>query len=146
MKANELRIGNSIFGNVDSIDGKKTEQFVGNVNYIDYHANGRAVVIGIKGAGRGLSSPDINNFEPIPLTEEWLIKLGFGLWQHNIQYKYRKDGFPFLLRISKDGCVVDGCEFCMKIYHVHQLQNLFFALTGKELQILDQQEATKNNS
>ena len=71
--------------------------------------------------------------DPIPLTEEWLIKFGFELWHENFQDQYRIDGFPLLLRISKTGCVCSGHEYTIKKLFVHELQNLYFALTGEEL-------------
>lgn len=73
-----------------------------------------------------------NSYEPIPLTEEWLLKFGFekiGGWD---DYEgYIKDEveialnekYPFENYLQKE------------LKHVHQLQNLYFALTGKELTI-----------
>jgi hypothetical protein len=74
--------------------------------------------------------------KPIPLTEDWLIKFGFikhdmgWFWiswgtngteiiQWNISYKQ----YVFSL----------GKARFKTLEHVHQLQNLYFALTGKEL-------------
>lgn len=66
----------------------------------------------------------------IPITEEWLLKFG-----------YRKNT-PFFT----DGSIIEfyennGMLFCelpdnntmLHIKYVHQLQNLYFALTGEEL-------------
>jgi hypothetical protein len=82
--------------------------------------------------------------EPIPLTEEWLLKFGF-------EKKY--DTFEFN-GLNVDGCVVhfsfdkwaseyeiENCDYTevpSDIQHVHQLQNLYFALTGEELTIKQQ--------
>jgi hypothetical protein len=69
---------------------------------------------------------------PIPLTEDWLVRLGFRLirecyYKGNFQF-YPKLGlwFWFEIAIHPD-----------RLKHVHQLQNLYFALTGEELQIID---------
>jgi hypothetical protein len=113
-------------------------------------------------------SPFLNDFknrwewlkyiEPIPLTEEWLFKLGFYKEEKKASknhgfyfskciedYKYsfafadfRNDwGFyhsytdaPNEEDNNKFDCITVG------IKHVHQLQNLYFALTNNELEIL----------
>lgn len=67
--------------------------------------------------------------EPIPLTEEWLLRLGAEAIEtpHDIQYRIKDRLF-----------VLRGFVFCdygsgVKILYVHQLQNLYFALTQTEL-------------
>ena len=69
-------------------------------------------------------------YEPIPLTEQWLIDFGFG--KH-----ITLDTYPTysLNNINvNDGVVfIVGFGFVNHIKHVHQLQNLYFALTGLEL-------------
>ena len=70
---------------------------------------------------------------PIPLTEEWLFKLGA---------RYEADGEIYIsyfnLHIQERGVWV-GAEGCCQteqiaiLNYVHQLQNLYFALTGEEL-------------
>jgi hypothetical protein len=70
-------------------------------------------------------------FKPIPLTEEWFNKLGFED-EYCISHK---DEYFNLTEVK------DGYCFTADLYHhtgipikyVHQLQNLYFALTGKEL-------------
>lgn len=80
----------------------------------------------------------LSEIEPIPITEEWLDKLGFrgkkvydaifewrigdSLKEHCIQ----TDGEAFVWTHYKDG---------IDIKFVHQLQNLYYALTGEELTI-----------
>src|SRR5690606_39108673 len=70
------------------------------------------------------------NIYPIHLTEEWLIKLGF----HEVLGVHAVYGRELNLKL------VDGyCDAYFKgkhvsvIKHVHQLQNLFYTLTGHEL-------------
>lgn len=63
------------------------------------------------------------SIHPIPLTEEWLVRLGiykqeFGIWNNG-------DAIYFSYGLEKD----------IEIKSVHQLQNLFFSLSGKELTI-----------
>ena len=79
----------------------------------------------------------LDDYEPIPLTEEWLLKFGFNkvsdIWefwknsgwdlrQHKLENKW------WLFYVGQD---LD----CVRIDYVNQLQNLYFALTGEELTI-----------
>jgi hypothetical protein len=76
-------------------------------------------------------------FKPIPLTEEWLLKLGLekiGIWTFSLNLVGNLD----LIYYSGE----KGWSIGLKSYsdfsnlkYVHQLQNLYFALTGKELKI-----------
>lgn len=72
--------------------------------------------------------------EPIPLTKEWLVRFGFEYgFDGNLtkgQLTIEKHLNGGWLRIL-DGTWSDG----IKIEHVHQLQNLYFALTGEELEL-----------
>ena len=64
-----------------------------------------------------------DELKPIPLTEEWLLKLkdtpiymdkeGFVIFKNSYSYAFIWEDYPFL----------------------HQLQNLYFSITGCELQI-----------
>lgn len=69
------------------------------------------------------------NYEPVPLSEQWLLKFGF-----------EKDGSCYTWELNEFGidCFahVKGFFFQSKtceIKYVHQLQNLYHALTGEEL-------------
>lgn len=84
----------------------------------------------------------INGLEPIPLTEEWLIRVGFE--KQDSGYKinhpdycewYQRD-FPVigeLCQSSDKEYLYDTDTDILRINSVHQLQNLIFALTGEEL-------------
>lgn len=67
---------------------------------------------------------------PIPLTEEWLLKLGF-VKHHKYGYFYIDS---FIIDLDMNGqfymCDID---IHIVLKHVHQLQNLYFACTGEEL-------------
>lgn len=84
--------------------------------------------------------------EPIPLTEEWLFKFGFEVYAESVIMKAFKIGFNeitqdylFDLCWIKDLDGKDKHPFYkngrFEIKYVHQLQNLFFALTNEELTI-----------
>jgi hypothetical protein len=72
---------------------------------------------------------------PIELTEEWLLK--FGFISNPYQDRYEKD----IIRINCNKIKgftelwIDGMPH---IKYIHQLQNLYFALTGEELKIKEQ--------
>jgi len=76
----------------------------------------------------------VGEYEPIPLTEEWLIKFGgVGVEMEGYPVYYIN---PFAIEFYEKECVVHvGRSVEIKINHVHQLQNLYFALTGEELKI-----------
>jgi hypothetical protein len=76
--------------------------------------------------------------KPIPLTEEWLVKFGFETndWTDKgktVYVGYVKE--ELMLQGTIKNLTLDGGGFDIKIKHLHQLQNLYFALTGKELEI-----------
>jgi len=90
--------------------------------------------------------------KPIPLTEEWLFKAGFEKFGFNeLIFKNITDD-AFYIGIDKTGDTNDGVIFVLSdqtekdgeivtknylphIKYVHQLQNLYFCLTGEELTI-----------
>jgi hypothetical protein len=148
MKANELRIGNLVLNDncvcaIQNIYGYgytyctlKTKQ--GNEINAQYEL-----------------------INPIPITEEWLVKLGFENWGEDklFQNEYEKyirfvlhnviDGTSnfevhyitsnygskeykeFVISFDEDERVPHNVE----LKHIHQLQNLYFVLTGNELTI-----------
>jgi hypothetical protein len=76
--------------------------------------------------------------KPIPLTEEWLLKFGFEInrqtkEENNIWRCYSEEGFFEVEQIGSSFFLDDNHCYGTKINHVHQLQNLYFALTGEEL-------------
>ena len=90
-----------------------------------------------------LTELDILEIEPIPLTEDWLIKLGFDKERnaHDTTDLYIHD----IISLSNKGdyfsCAIHTLltyPLPTKIKNVHQLQNLYFALTGEELTLTEQ--------
>lgn len=72
-------------------------------------------------------------WDPIILTEEWLIKFGFskdGEYYSKGYFHYHECGNIFIGNDHVSGGNVDA-----NIKYVHQLQNLYFALKGIELQL-----------
>ncbi|MCE4064347.1 hypothetical protein LXM63_04520 [Chryseobacterium gleum] len=74
---------------------------------------------------------NIGRFSEIPLTNEWLINLGYDTdcdISENPMH-FRKDGHI----IWKPSSIFYDDLYRIELKYVHQLQNLFFALKGKEL-------------
>lgn len=123
MKANELRIGNLTF----EFNQNDNEWIESNVSCWDFEK-----------ARLNNNETEFEHRKHIPITEEWLLKFGFEeesdtegdiymvkqpLWiyeNERIYYSKSRDDYFFYLK---------------NIFYVHQLQNLYFALTGKELEI-----------
>ena len=93
------------------------------------------------GLGLHLTNQNLlDKTEPIPITEEWIVKFGF----HYYDGVFSKDGgklygFDYdtywLFDYGQDLWRVNKKPYFFKYKHVHQLQNLYFALTGEELTI-----------
>jgi len=126
MEARELRIGNWI-------ECSEVDEF-GNLVYKAYQVSVSDIW--------NIRYDEIRKkeYEPIPLTEEWLKDFGFP-WEIKFQ-AHGNDEFWGLF--SECYPKEKGYNLIMKrdkfllipeIKYVHQLQNLYFALTGKELQL-----------
>jgi hypothetical protein len=120
MKATELRIG----------------------NYIDYTTEREIVTMQTTYEHIRLIHNGNKNFKPIPLTEEWLLKFGFEIDKdpETVFYEIRFDkiaNYKFCFCISRKigfGIFYYETNFSTtQIHSVHQLQNLYFAITNEEL-------------
>jgi hypothetical protein len=126
MKAEELRIGNIINGLCGYEDGEsKYEQCkVLALDSIEISEH----EIWVESDGFNETYFDFNG---IPLTQEWLNKFDFnttkGTWRFrdNEYYSIESNGSLYF----------DDQYTATDIKYVHQLQNLYFALTGAELTI-----------
>ena len=78
-------------------------------------------------------------FQPIPLTKEWLVKFGFDevddYWDNGnlkIYSDWTNDkGVYFYMDYNRLPTMTSRAS--IDICYIHQLQNLYFALTGEEL-------------
>jgi len=128
MKANELRIGNLVV--CDAIDTHKDRMpYFG--KYI--HAVHSACVDFVKlelGDG-AIQKVEIFAIKPVELTKEWLLKFGFV---EEFENKFHKNSIA--IEIFENECIVYLGDFVdLAIKYVHQLQNLYFALTVEELAV-----------
>lgn len=119
MKAKDLRIGNL----VDTPDGVEEIYSIEEDTFRAY-----------------LYKNTWAEIKPIPLTEEWLLKFGFSMgkhsWFYSLDWGDSVNSFKVAMSISGEGGVVLGInDFNCHVKHVHELQNLFYALTNKELEI-----------
>ena len=129
MKAQELRIGNLL----KDIDGNIVEVITvyGNGNYVVHSSIHQFAII----------EKDDDLIIPIPLTEEWLLRFGFV----SNPYQDRYENQSIHIECNKTRGVTElWIESMPHIKYVHQLQNLYFALTGEEL-IHDEWVVTKDN-
>lgn len=120
MKANEIRVGNWI---------KDPRQY--NPKFFPKTENGY-----FKATARDIQYAD--EFESIKLTEEILLKCGFYktgitelyLLTDTINISWFEED-PTVIEINSENIYsyIVNCEF------LHQLQNIYFALTGQELEI-----------
>ena len=116
MEAKEIRIGNNIKidGVVVTVDGRTIFDFW---CYEDRR----------------------RKHEPIPLTEEWLLKLGFREVNGHVFLFPENDSFRlwgFAWNIEQFLITGEWVEISTpSIKYVHQLQNLYHALTGEELKL-----------
>ena len=79
------------------------------------------------------NNDSIKYFKPIPLTEKWLLDFGFldlGCGEYKkgtilLDNEYTDKGVWY---VQEDSSLLN-----IDVIHVHQLQNLHFALTNQEL-------------
>jgi len=114
MEANELRIGNYVYCNFTTNQPDKIYK----INCVDFD------IINTKDG-------NMENYKPIPLTEDILLECGFefdGLFYSKGKFVLGNiDNYYFL-------CIDRSTPF-KHFQYIHQLQNLYFALTGNELTV-----------
>jgi len=79
--------------------------------------------------------------KPIPLTEEWLTKFGFteAMYDYTVhtgEFYNNKIGLLKIVGGDKYQLSMASKNLMVVIEYVHQLQNLYFALTGEELTLI----------
>lgn len=125
MEATELRIGNYLKYNSEI----KQVSSIHNDNTIRFKDGSSSI---------GCFIIKNENIKPIPLTEEILLKCGFE-FINNTFYRSRNSELCLYNTASKNKMIPDyygkrlvtGYDF----KYLHQLQNLYYALTGEELTI-----------
>lgn len=127
----ELRIGNQIYCTTNKLNVK-----------VQYPHPAKVVVDVMRpdGGGCDFVDGDLEEFDPILLTVQWMARLGFE-WNATDERYYIQIGNTLYLEFDTDfDCFITpeswggSCPWSA-IKHVHQPQNLYFALTGEELAI-----------
>jgi len=143
MKANELRIGNYIANGVEGIF-KSDIMSIGKV--LEIGNEGRKFEQIYCECEESLEWFFKDLYCGIPITEKWLLNFGFE------QYGQKNEANPMVLNSRDfDFAIYPPSDFYKKQYwhtgiiesinshktlnikYIHQLQNLYFALTGEEL-------------
>jgi hypothetical protein len=125
MDAKELRVGNYLL---------QTNQIDYDTLWLVYKCYPDSVIT----VGKHLFTYEDDDIKPIPLTEDWLLKFGFEKnCNENYQINYNQVcGISITLPNNNawfcNLSTLSFYEICNCSY-VHQLQNLYFTLTGKEL-------------
>lgn len=146
MEASELRIGNKIkdkvTGLIVTIESLERGNFSDEVQFFEEGCR-QPIIINEDYYNLRVNCNSCNKFEPIPLAEELLLKAGFykaeyleHIFQININGLYF--AFDEAFEGEKDENIVGDFDECVTIRipkYLHQLQNLYFALTGNELEI-----------
>jgi len=136
ISANELRIGNLV---TNAVNPPEVVLIVRQITNDGNDEGGILAYIQGKTFNYSLADSMIN---PIPLTEEWLIKFGFEYSEHYLNWQKikpldRRLGFHF----GESGRIIFMREsdnyhgISIEVEYVHQFQNLVFSLTGEELTI-----------
>lgn len=125
IKANELRIGNWVYS--------KSHNWNYKVILLEYDKE--------------------LNAEPIPLTEEILLKCGFEKYNHTnyesgyiiehkepskcvyIRTSLKPTSSVFFAVFNRSECNKNEIQFIKKIEYIHDLQNIYKLLTNEELTI-----------
>lgn len=119
MEYKETRIGNLVNFKPNYLNPDKFCKIEGNISY------NHSFVTEIK-TGKPFTLLR-NALHPIELTEEWLLKLGFKPFVKDFTLK------GIIIHKRKRGWVLR--KSVPEIKYVHQLQNLYFALKGEELEL-----------
>lgn len=136
MKCTDLKIGNYVKF-YDPINGTNIYR----VYYIaDY---GNISSVSLEGKGQ-LASGTIKDIEPIELTEEVLLKIGFEKDGNNyslvcgdIEVGYYIDKFKQVLyiNISREKRFYKNELRSYDVKYLHQLQNAYYLLTNEEMEV-----------
>lgn len=144
INANELRVGNWVWAIIEKeqvLTNRVHEKVAGIINNGDID-----IIIKNQDAVNCVFDPKL--IEPIELTDIIILKSGFRREDFEVIQCYYKleRGFQlvlfkkeeaFLLMLAKESndFNYDESSVLIPVTYVHQLQNLYFALTGVEIKI-----------
>ena len=147
LKANELRIGDFVTDINSTINAFRIDE-------ISLEDNGYQLIMypNLPDNTRSLVILPLSLAKPIPITEEILLKSGFActhgydpmedtdIPKDNLFFKYDNDtGADVHLLNDQEFYLVEDCDSYIQrrreLTGLHDLQNFYFSLTGKELEI-----------
>ena len=141
LRANELRIGNLVNINEETrIDNTNELPLINPLFKIERIDEDGEIIIYSEINNLHIFC-DLESIEPIPLTEEWLLKFGFERQENNwktLDLHFATIGWEKLAGITLS--FEKESIYLPHIKYVHQLQNLYFALTGEELTFKQQEQ------
>jgi len=119
MTAEEIRIGNFVYHNVDECNCEMTFELLKQT----FNAN------------------DFNEYSPIILTEDWLKRAGFIDAKfrfgnaEELELDFDGDHYNIFYNQKNNDNTSEKILMYKELYYVHELQNLYYALTGSELSV-----------
>lgn len=136
MKTSELRLGNWV---------KYKDKYAKVENMSSRFIMDTSDYIGVRHTGEGYTMCVSTAFKPIELTDEVLSKIGFNKYNDVINiYVFENERVIIiyapnlkLLRIEdiKNDILIDRNVRLNNVEYLHQLQNVYYLLIGKELEV-----------
>jgi len=123
MEVNDLRIGNDILCCKDNYIGTSKEEWV----EVQVYAS---LLVDIE--------EDIVSVKPIHATETWLLDVGFSEIkvkrnQLGITKCFNLNGLELIQHYQTPGFGFEALDSIIDYQYTHELQNLYYSLTGNEL-------------
>lgn len=81
---------------------------------------------------------NVSTIEAIPLTIEWVLKFNFKYNDFTTLYEF--DDIQIDVSELETVIFYRGVEVVSTLKYVHELQNLFFTITGQELELKDKKK------
>lgn len=129
IQANELRIGNIFIREIQPSRGLEYE---------------KEFVLTEQWMGRLFGQDDdcliaLQDLSPIPLSPDWLERFGFKINNErdpeSCSFDYMHIGLFYIGEFNRSGWLLNAYDSMPPMQYIHQLQNLYFALTGNELSL-----------
>lgn len=111
-------------------------------NWIQHHGPlcSHIIRVDIEDLQRMIREPESNFYEPIKITEEFLLKLGFYSFENCLIKGIKESDVYFQYEIGSDTvCVLssDGCDVSLVrqvINYIHEIENLYYAISKTEIE------------
>lgn len=135
MKAEELRIGAIVqYKWFEKPSFRKTIIHREQVSVLAIDGENKRVLIKPKQHRKNQTWVSLEKIQPIPLSEEVLLKCGAIL--HGIEYIIKASALPIKIRFHSGiaYCETGNIYLGDRIKYLHELQNLIYALCGREME------------